>query len=227
MAEMDSPDQADRDDAQTANTESMPSAGEARKTTEDEFFDQRAVPDEMRGLRRAPRRVDIRRRGGSYSIYVGGRALANFCEEFSEITGYALPNGARQQVLITVEPIGQVRDWEETPEFTHALARQQEDQAPMPAPDLSEASLETLLVDIPDRVPPVRTLGQILERQISREGVAAGILRRSMRHPQPERGSALARSMEQPSEDWRREMYDRLHQEIGQCSEMLRLLERL
>jgi hypothetical protein len=178
--------------------------------------------------------VDIRRRGGTYSIHFGSRTVANYCEEFSEITGYALPNGTRQQVLITVEPIGQVRDWEETPEFTDALARQQEDQAQVPAPDLSEASLERLLVEIPDRP---RTLSEILERQINRQHPPsrpeprppdyAGALLRSMRHPQPERGGALARSMEQPSEDWRREVYARLHQEIGQCSDMLRLLERL
>ncbi len=171
MAEMDSPDQADREDTRN---DPIPQAGQD-------------VTDAMRGLQRAPRRVDIRRRGGTYSIHFGSRTVANYCEEFSEITGYALPNGARQQVLITVEPIGVVRDWEETPEFTDALARQQEDQAQGPAPDRE--------------YPPSR----------------------------PERGGALARSMAEPepSEDWRREVYSRLHREIGQCSEMLRLLERL
>ncbi len=164
MAEMDSPDQADREDTRN---DPIPQAGQD-------------VTDAMRGLQRAPRRVDIRRRGGTYSIHFGSRTVANYCEEFSEITGYALPNGARQLVLFTVEPIGVVRDWEETPEFTDALARQQEDQAQVARP------------------------------------VA-----------EPERGGALARSMEQPSEDWRREVYSRLHREIGQCSEMLRLLERL
>lgn len=223
MAEMDSPDQADREDTLTGAT----AAGQDRRELlRDEVTAETEVTDAMRGLQRAPRRVDIRREGGSYTIHFGGRNLASFCEEFSEITGYSMPPNTRQQVYITVEPIGLVRDWEETPEFTRALARQQEDQAQVVASDLSPESLERLLVDIPERP---RTLSEILERQINREvarpGSPGGALLRSMRHPQ--RGGALARSMEQPSEDWRREMYDRLHQEIGQCSEMLILLERL
>jgi len=225
----------DRDEAQTANTGSMPSAGQEAPRTQEE------VSDAMRGLRRAPRRVDILREGGSYTIRFGGRNIASFCHEFSEITGYNIPEDTHQQVYITVEGIGQVRTSPVVAEEEYIRTRGQQDQmqgrpAGLSPPDLSPESLETLLVDIPDRVGR-RTLGEILQRQINRARVTvqedppiaqyAGALRRSMEHPQPERGGALARSMEQPSEDWRREVYSRLHQEISQCSEMLRLLERL
>jgi hypothetical protein len=123
--------------------------------------------------------VDIIREGGSYSIRFGGRQVASFCEEFSEITGYTLPANTHQQVYITVEPIGQLRENPVAAEEAYIRMRAQQDQEVQEAP--------------------------------------------------PERGGALARSMAEPepSEDWRREVYSRLHREIGQCTEMLRLLERL
>lgn len=184
----DSPDQGDREEAprETARDEAPTSSGllaaGEMHTRAEEFLTRREVPDEMRGTQHAPRRVEIRHREGSYSIHFGDRTIASFCQEFSEITGYALPTNARQQVYIRIDHIGEIRGWrgdgdDEPPQ----TGRERIDQAAQQA------------------------------RPVER---AESVLRASMARPEP-------------SEDWRREVYERLHREIGQCSDMLALLERL
>jgi hypothetical protein len=162
-----------------------------------------------------------------------------------------MPPNTRQQVYITVEPIGQVRDWEETPEFTRALAQQQEDQrvevaqdqmqgrpAGLSPPDLSEASLETLLVDIrPDRALPQtlgrhRTLGEILERQINRERDAQRQIndaRENAPRPMldPPRRSDSIQTDAEGNIGWRATATYHLRREIDVIADMIDRLERL
>lgn len=54
-----------------------------------------------------PRRVMLRRDDtGNYQISMGGRMIQGFCQEFEEITGYAIGVNTQQQVRIHIEPIG-------------------------------------------------------------------------------------------------------------------------
>ena len=162
----DSPEQGDRDESLTeatasgqdrrellrdeAQTESMPSAGQE-------------MPDAMRGLQRAPRRVDIHREGGSYTIRFGGRNIASFCGEFSEITGYNIPENTHQQVYITVESLGEVRrnPVAAEEEFIRTRREQQDQEAQGAPSNLSEESLENLLArtrpDPPRRSDSIQT----------------------------------------------------------------------
>jgi hypothetical protein len=87
--------------------------------------------------------VDIIREGGSYSIRFGGRQMASFCEEFSEITGYSLPVNMRQQVYITVEPIGQLRENPVAAEEQYIRMRAQQDQEARPDPPRRSDSIQT------------------------------------------------------------------------------------
>ncbi len=55
----------------------------------------------------SPRRVVLRHDDtGNYQILMGHRLIQGFCQEFEEITGYAIGVNLQQQVLIHIEPIG-------------------------------------------------------------------------------------------------------------------------
>ena len=55
----------------------------------------------------SPRRVVLRHDDtGSYQILMGHRLIQGFCQEFEEITGYAIGANLQQQVRIHIEPIG-------------------------------------------------------------------------------------------------------------------------
>ena len=57
------------------------------------------------------RRVALaRQRGGSYGIWLGGRHVQGFCNEWEDITNFQLPEGFEQQIRIRIEMLGDVRE---------------------------------------------------------------------------------------------------------------------
>jgi len=54
-----------------------------------------------------PRRLVLRHDDtGGYQILMGNRVLQGFCQEFEDITGYAIGLNEQQQVRIRIDPIG-------------------------------------------------------------------------------------------------------------------------
>jgi len=54
-----------------------------------------------------PRRLVLRHDDtGGYQILMGNRVLQGFCQEFEDVTGYAIGLNEQQQVRIRIDPIG-------------------------------------------------------------------------------------------------------------------------
>jgi len=66
-----------------------------------------AGAEEVRTMESRPRRVILRRDDtGSYCIFMGSRMVQGFCNEFEDITGFAMGANTQQQVRIFIDPIG-------------------------------------------------------------------------------------------------------------------------
>jgi hypothetical protein len=148
---------------------------------------------------------------------MGDMHLQSFCPQFESVTRYAIPEGSSQQVRINIEPLGEVREMA-TEESRDRMSEFAEDARANIAgvrvggerpPDLSEASLEEMEIELPDR-------GGVATQD--RQDAGRGLLRAQ---------AEMMGNFGQRPPRWRDELRERLEREHASLRMMLDFLERM
>ena len=142
-----------------------------------------ASPSRRRGQ---GRRVALaRQRDGQYGIWMGGRHVQSFCNEWEDITNFQLPEGFEQQIRINCEVLGEARE-----------ITSERDQSAPPEADLGRmrdpwdgADLIQMFNELP------AGSRELIARQIhaNHQEMTQGVPLRAQAHPVPTVGEAIDR----------------------------------
>ena len=194
----------------------------------EDAIDQEVAADESASTQTATRepvrarRCELRRVNGQYELHMRDQHMQSFCSQFEDITRYALPEGCSQQVRITIEPLGAVRELATEDARDRMSEFAEEARANIAGvrvggerpPGLSEDSVEEMEIELPDRGP------QSVAAQ-DRQDAMHGLLR-----AQAEQVTNFGRGPDAPPR-WRDELRERLQRESTSLRMMLDFLERM
>lgn len=156
----------------------------------------------------------VRQRDGGYGIWMGGRLVQSFCNEWEDITNFQLPEGFEQQIRVNCQIVGEARE-----------VTSERDQSAPPQPETMRdpwdgADLVGLFSEL-----PVGAREQIARMITDAHRQVHGVALQSIAHPRPE--TAQDRLAERGLMPPRNEQLSVVGQLREALHEVLRVVDRL